>query len=282
MIPKPAFHPVPRLAALVLATAGWSATAAAQSNDWNVVLSQRLWFASWDQRLVDVNVVAPPTATSPAVVTDGWLNTSSQKVVPITSLAVRKGPLLGTVSKFHNTSFSSNGQTVSGRSERDEIDVSLGYQVLPGLVVSYIRKSGHISEMDTTATATLFGGPSTGRGRANLLGISAAAGLNARLSMYGNVAAGPGKWTYKEFAGAVTEVNARYLVGEFGLAYRLAAGLFGGALDAINLQVGFRTQSIHVPAVPTVESSDEVTVISRQTKGRTTTEGLVLSIGLVF
>lgn len=279
---RPAIYPSARIATLLLATAGWSATAAAQGSDWNVVLSQRLWFASWDQRLVDVNLVAPPTATTPAVVTDGWVNTSSQKVVPITSLAVRKGPLLGTISKFHSTSFSSNGLTTSGRSERDEIDVSLGYQVLPGLVLSYIRKRGHISEMDTIDTATLFGGPSTGQGRANLLGVSASAGLNERLSIYGNVAAGPGKWTYKEYSGNVTEVNARYVVGEFGLAYRLAAGLLGGALDAINLQVGFRTQSIHVPAVPTVESSNELTVISRQTKGRTTTEGLVLSVGLVF
>ena len=43
----------------------------------------------------------------------------SNKAVPITSLAVRKGPFLGTISKFHGTSFDANGLTTSGRSERD-------------------------------------------------------------------------------------------------------------------------------------------------------------------
>ncbi|MBL8361206.1 MAG: hypothetical protein JNN18_12000 [Rubrivivax sp.] len=276
-------HPGSRarvLAALALVAA--TPHAGAQGKDWNVVLSQRLWFANWDQRLVDVRVVAPPTATTPAIVNDGWINTSSNKTVPITSLAVRKGPFLATVSKFHGTSFDSNGLTTSGRSERDEVDVSLGYQAVPGLLVSYIRKTGNISEIDTVDTAAQFGGPSTVRGTANLLGLSGSAGITDRLSLYGNAAAGPGRWAYKEPDGRVTSVKARYVVGEFGLAYRLASGLMGGSLDAVTLQAGLRTQSIHVPAVVTAESTPEIVVVNRQTKGRTTTEGLVLSVGLVF
>lgn len=272
--------PVIAVTALALAACGPSAYA--QDKDWNIVLSQRLWLASWDQRLVDVRVVAPPTPTSPAVISDGWVNTSSNKAVPITSLAVRKGPFLGTISKFHGTSFDANGLTTSGRSERDELDVSLGYQVVPGLLVSYIRKTGRFSEIDTAETAAQFGGPSTVRGTADLLGVSGSSGMTERLSLYGNVAAGPGHWRYREADGFVSTVKARYVVGEFGLAYRWASGLLGAAAGTLTTQVGFRTQSIHVPSVPTVDSTDELVVISRQTKGRTTTEGLVLSVSLVF
>lgn len=270
-------------AALHLAGNAVSAELAMQSEQINIIASQRIWFADWEERLLDFRVIAPSTAATPPVVNAEYRNTSSARAVPITSLGFRYGRFLGTVSDFASTSFSTNGDTASGRSARSELDLSLGYQVLPGLSLSYIRKSGRTTATSSTSTSALFGGEGRLEAAANLLGASANAPISERLSMYANIAVGPGRLRYSLTPRDVLATDARYVIGDFGLVYRAAADLFDGKLAAVTLQLGFRTQSIQVPVTDLSSLAGfGFTVQDSQRAGRSTTEGAVVGVGLIF
>ncbi|MFN7727151.1 MAG: hypothetical protein ACK5QH_19000 [Rubrivivax sp.] len=260
-----------------------AAESAPEPEQFNVVVSQRLWFADWQQQLLNVRVVTAPTATTPAVANIDYVRTSSAKTIPVTSLGFRYGRFLGAVSSFTSTTFGTNGDTASGQSTRSELDLSVGYQLVPGLSVSYIRKSGKTSATSTASTSALFGGDGQLKAAANLLGVSANAPLSERLSLYGNLAGGPGRLTYNLTPSNVLKTDARYVVGEFGLVFRAGTDLFDGKLGALTLQLGYRTQSIHVPTTDYSSlAAYGFTVVDNQRPGRTTTEGAVVGVGLVF
>lgn len=253
------------------------------NSDVSVFVSQRLWFANWDQRLVEVQLVAPPGPGTPGVVSTGYLHSASTATMPITALGVRKGKFIAAASKFFDTSFPAAGNTTTGRSRRDELDLSIGYQFVPALTVSLIRKTGSISDTFSTSTTNLLGGAGRTKVSATLAGLSGNGALSGRLSLYGNLAAGPGHLDTDPVEGPPTRLRVRYVIADFGLAYRIGEGLWGGAIDAMTVQMGFRTQSLYIGRAPFEDLQENgLVVIDRQNKGRTSTEGVIMSLSFVF
>lgn len=249
---------------------------------WNLVLSQRVWVATWDQALVDVALTAPPTETDLAQATASQQKNVSRRSIPITALGVRRGAFSATLSRFGTQRFDGNGAYAEEFVRRNETDVSVGYQLVPGVSVALIRKTGSVSSTQTRATTELLGRDSGNKGRATLVGLSASAPVSDQLSIYGNLAYGKGRFT--DAIDASVSIGARYSVSEFGLAYRYALPGSAAGFDALSVQAGYRSQAISYAGVEPADFDGfpaKVT-ISSTGKGRSITDGFIVSVSLIF
>lgn len=274
----------PRCGALIAAVLFSTAAAAAtgdSATEFNVLVSERIWFASWDQTLVDMVVTAPPTATAPPQIRAGLAKNVSSRTIPIAALGVRYGQFSASVARFSPQRFEGNGNYLQDHVSRDETDLSIGYQMVPGVAISLIRKSGKSSTNLSRSTAALVGSDTPAVGRAYLLGVSTSAPVYGPLVLYGNLAYGTGK--FNDPTATFSGTWARYTVAELGLAYRLGLETQLLGVDAISVQAGYRAQSI---AYRGYQKDDFARIPAQitmtESKGRSVTDGFIVSLSLIF
>ena len=257
-------------------------TAAAEPSDWQVFVTERLWAARWDHRLVDASVTAPPTATTPPEVTIGIRQRTASKVVPIHSVGVAYKDFSLSASGW-SANFDMGDLTASGRTSRKELDLTLGYNFYPRVTASVIYKHARVDPAVTGRAATLLGLSGRQKGNGLLLGISATAPLSPQLSLYGNFGWGEGRYQVAADVPGHPKAKTRYSIGDFGASYRIDAPTKG--IDAVTLQLGYRYQvlafrdaTLQVPATGAPVRIVQVD----EGKPQTTTEGLAFSASIAF
>ncbi len=165
---------------------------------------------------------------------------SSTQVSFLPSIALRYGRLVMAGSFQPATRYESpvtESPGVTGRPERKEWDLSLGYAVMPNLVVSVGWKDVSI---ETTLTSNVpvpqnalpikYAGP--------FIGAAASTPLSADWSLYGNLAYGrPDAKVNGSTIGSSTD----YISTEFGLQYSLRG--LGQSFERAVLILGYRMQS---------------------------------------
>ncbi|MFO1327249.1 MAG: hypothetical protein U1F56_07810 [Rubrivivax sp.] len=258
-----------------------AADAAEPASEFNVVLTQRVWVATWDQALNDLQITGFDAATGRPTVRAAYQKNVSRRSIPISALGLRYGRWTGTVARFGTQRFDGNDSYIEPYVRRDETDVSLGYQVLPGLSLAIIRKSGTVSLTQTQAASELTGGDGPIKATGNLIGLSASAPLTDSLLVYGNMAYGPGKVADPQ--GQFQSLKGRYTLAEFGLAYRHSFAQTTLGIQALSLQAGYRTQVLSYPGfVPSDFDALPVQYTITSSKARSVTDGFVLSVSLIF
>lgn len=257
--------------------------AAADGPELQLLVTERLWNARWDHRIVDAALTAPPTATSPPEVTVSVRQRTATRLVPIHSVGLHYKGMVAAVSTWSGD-FDFDGFTATGRSKRREFDITVGHAVTPGVLLSLTYKQGKVDSAATPQAAALLGLQGRQKGDVLLLGLSASAPLSPSLSLYGNFAYGTGKYQAAKEVPGNPKASARYLIGDFGAAYRIDSPGGTRAVDAITLQLGYRTQivSLRNLRITTPASSAVRIVAPSEGTPQSTTDGLVLSVGLAF
>lgn len=268
---------------LLAASGTWAQGPAAEgASDWQVLVTERLWDARWDHRLVDALVTAPPTATSPPEVTTFLRERTSDKLVPIHSVGLRYKDLLVSASGW-SANFDMSGVTASGRTRRTEYDFTVGYAVYDGVSASLTYKYGKVNPAVTARTPALLGLRGSQDGYGLLLGLSALAPIKGKLSLYGNFAFGPGRYQLERDLPGHPRSRTRYTIGDFGASYRIEPSGPAG-LDTITLQLGYRYQVMSFrDAKLATPPADQVRLVRLGgVYSQTTTEGLVFSASFAF
>ena len=274
------------LAALSVACAGGASAqspVASDGPDLQLFLTERLWNARWDHRIVDAFITAPPTPGSPPEATITVRQRTATKLVPVHSVGLRYQGLVVSASAW-SADFDFGGFTATGRSKRREFDVTVSHALTPGVTASLTYKHGKVDSAVTPRAATLLGLTGRQKGDGLLLGLSATAPLSPQLFLYGNFAYGAGKYQVAEELTGNPEASIRYTIGEFGAAYRLDAPGGLRAVDSVTLQLGYRFQAVAFRSVGiAVPTSGAVKFVApSEGKPQTTTEGLALSVSLAF
>ena len=163
-----------------------------------------------------------------------------------------------------------------GTVERDEFDGSLGYAVVPSLILSLAYKHGFQNKISSQIS------PSGSNVNAILLGASGAAPLFGRLSLYGNIAYGLArdKVDVQDAAGE-SKFSANYAIGEVGVSYLLYEATQGQPLKNLLVSFGYRAQGLTIKSVSfgTFSLGSPPIVLDSQKRDiRTTTDGFVLGI----
>lgn len=258
-----------------------NAAAAEAAQEVNFIVSQRIWNATWDQALIDlVPIGVSSDGLRPQLRASLQKNVSTRNV-PITAVGVRYGRFTASVSRFSNQHFEGNGIYAEPSVRRDETDVSVGYQVMPGLSMAISRKTGYVSSSQTRSMTEIAGGDTPNKGRALLLGMSASMPLNDQVALYGTLAYGPGKFI--DPTGLYSDTKARYTVSEFGFAYRVGLSNPTLGLDAVSVQAGYRSQAVGYTALDAGDFASLPAEVSvSRSKARSVTDGFVLSVSLIF
>ncbi len=152
------------------------------------------------------------------------------------SLTVRYGVLVFTGSYHAKTSY----DVVFDRAERftnerREWDASIGYSVLPNLVLAIGQKSIDVAAENPLTNPTLSqktSGP--------FVGVSTSANLAGPWSIYGSFSYGRPKLM---IGGQRAGGDGQYLASEFGLRYEL--GELTSSLRGAGLIAGYRSQALH-------------------------------------
>ena len=267
--------------ATLLAAGMPEAVAAEADSEFNLVLTQRAWRATWDQALNDLQVTGFDPATGRPSVSAAYRKNVSTRTIPITALGARYGRWTASVARFARQQFDGNESYIEPTVSRDETDLSVGYQVLPGLSLAVIRKSGSTSLTQTRATSELTGGDGPVKLRAHLVGLSVSAPLSDALLVYGNLAYGTGKVI--DPAGQFETLKARYTLSELGLAYRHGLPRAVAGIQAVTVQAGYRTQVLSYPGlVPSDFAGLDLQYSITPSKARSVTDGFVIGISLIF
>jgi hypothetical protein len=175
------------------------ATALAQDEGLSLSVGARAWFTQW----TSFSYYAPPGGANLALTQES----ASEKLVLIPVLSVRYGDFLASVSYFPTTGVDfSNGDSGTRR----EIDLNLGYNVIPGVTLTLgYKKISQRSDKYRYEPA----GP--------MAGVSASAPLAGAYSIYGSLALGKLK-TPQSGGEEVVKFNTDYRLTEVGLAYTLS------------------------------------------------------------
>lgn len=254
-----------------------------EGSDLQLFVTERLWGARWDHRLLDAVVTAPPTATSPPEVTVSLRQRTASKIVPIHSVGMRYRNWMASASAF-STDFDFDGFTSTGGSKRSEFDATVGYTVMPGVTASLIYKRGKVGSAVTARAAELLNLKGRQKGEALLLGLSAVAPLSSNLSLYGSGAYGEGKYQVAEEVLGNPKVTVRYAIADFGVAYRIESPGGTRAIDAVTLQLGYRTQVLSFRDTGIVVPTAGPVKVVAEGEGRpqASTDGLVLGVSVAF
>ena len=214
-----------------------SGTAAAQSGPAPDQLSVSVAARVFVNRL---NGVGYGTAGIPGLNPTYANVSSSTQVSFLPSIALRYGRYVLAGSFQPTTRYESpvaETPGVTARPERREWDVSLGYAVMPNLVVSVGWKDVSIDTtlgasfpVTETALPIKFAGP--------FIGAAASTPLGSDWSLYGNVAYGRPD---AKVNGSTIGTSTDYISTEFGLQYSLRG--LGQAFERAVLILGYRTQS---------------------------------------
>lgn len=247
--------------------------------DLNFFAGVRLWANEWDIVAFKRTLALDPANPGSLVLRDELdITKSDLELTPMPTVGLRYKKVLASLTYFMPTSYNGKGGLESDV-ERREIDLNLGYYVLPSLVVSLGYKEAKVDRLlDDVASKQNIKGI--------LLGVSGSAPLSERWSLYGNFAYGLGRQK-SEFADAAgeTKYSARYAIGEVGLSYRIMDGSPGALVKAISGSLGYRAQSYTSKdvALGTYAMSDPNTPLYTTTRdGRTSTSGAVLAVVASF
>jgi hypothetical protein len=238
----------------------------------------KLWATQWD--VVNAqNLYVIPNLAAPNVIVQPTISKSVSKTefVPIALIGVRVGDFVGSANYFPRTTYDSRDPSL-GNVDRDEFDVTLGYAVVPNLVVSVVYKHASVNKISSQFS------PSGLKIDAILVGASGSAVLIDKWSLYGNVAYGFArqKNDFLDFAGDDT-YSGRYRIGEVGLSYR-AYTSEQGMLKTLSISLGYRAQIYTTKSVfqPVVTPDFSVVIDPRKVDVQSTTNGFVLGIQAAF
>jgi len=195
-------------------------------------------------------------------------------------VGVRFRDFLGSMTYFVPTSYSGEGG-LSKSVERSELDINVGYFIMPSVLLSIGYKKGkidRISDRDDIDTEQNID--------AILVGLSATAPLTDRLSLYGNFAYGFGR-TESEQKDARREdsYDSRYAIGELGVSMRLFESSPNAFLKSASASIGYRVQSYTIDGSGFGTYAGPIDLIPLSTTKqdiRTSTNGVVLALIATF
>jgi hypothetical protein len=243
----------------------------------------RLWANRFDVPALqsDVVVQAPGVLVRQTSVTN---NTSDTEFVPMPVIGFRIDRFVASASYFPRTSY--DGGEVLGTVKRDEFDVSIGYSVLPSLVVSIGYKRGTQDKLIGQADPVTGEIPPSGvTSEGILLGASASLPIAGRLFLYGNAAYGIGRNKY-DFADAEgkSRRDADYRIGEIGVSYVAYEGAPDSPVKSLLVSFGYRAQVLTTKdvALGTFAFPSNQPLSIQKKDVRTTTDGFVLGVVGVF
>jgi hypothetical protein len=244
----------------------------------------RLWANQWEISNLQSVLVAEGPQTLVRREQLGS-NVSKTEFVPIPVIGVRYDKFVASASYLPKTSYDSQDPTL-GKVKRDELDLNVGYSVLPTVVISLGYKRGTqdrlTGQLDPTTGESI---PSGVKVEAILLGASASVPLAGRFSFYGNVAYGVGR-NKTDFVGATgeTRFDSDYKIGEIGVSYAAYEGGAGAVLKSVLISVGYRAQVLTSKDLPlgtyTVPGNSLIDV--QHVDVKTTTDGFVVGLVGVF
>lgn len=218
-----------------LACAGQSAAQSSDPSAWGGSMSMRL-YVNRASGIGFGNIDFPTLPGAPASINSD----AKTSLLPSMSLRYGRFSLIGSyhlATNYGGTAPEEGQLPVVFR--RKEWDLSLGYAVLPNLIVS-----GGWKQVDVTSPMTeldvipmRLAGPFIGAG----LGAS----LAPDWSVYGSVSVGRSKL---KLAGIQQGKTGDYLASEFGVRYAL--GALSPSLQGAGLLIGYRTQAYRYKDVP--------------------------------
>jgi hypothetical protein len=259
--------------------------ATADVGDAEVFLGQRLWIANWAQALLDTQIVVPdPANPAPVIRRSLSSSVSGTSTIPITSAGVRYKGFSITGTYFAPTRFGTEGLAQGDSVRRREADLGVGYLFTPNISGSIVYKAFKADRATTASTAALTGVNGGYKIDGLLLGISASAPLQGRLSLYGNAAFGLGRQK-ANFNGESIKNNLNYRIGEIGFSYRVnnESALLG--IKNLSVQLGYRAQivTLNNVEVGTLTATPVPTPIAiERRKINSTTDGFVLGVAALF
>lgn len=254
-------------------------TTVGRLGDVQVFAGVRLWANEWDMSLIGQQRSLDASNPTNIILRDEVRTSLTDvEVVPMPTIGARYGKLLASMTYFVPTSYESKGG-LRKSVERSELDFTVGYFVLPSLVVSLGYKSA-------TVERVLDDIDSEQKVSAVLLGISGSAPLSDKLSLYGNFAYGPArqKSEANDIRGKDT-YSATYAIGELGLTYRFIDGGTGTFVNSLTGSIGYRAQSFTTKDVGlgTYALSDPTVPIATTKRDlRTSTSGVVVALIATF
>lgn len=250
-----------------------------------VFVAQRFWVANWANSLLDTQIVVPDPANPVPVIRRSLSSSvSGTSTIPITSAGVRYKGFSITGTYFAPTRFGTEGLAQGDSVRRHEADLGVGYSFTPNISGSIVYKAFKADRATTASTAALSGGNGGYEIDGLLLGISASAPLQGRLSLYANAAFGLGH--QKAFVdGASIKNNINYRIGEIGFAYRVnnEDALLG--IKNLSVQLGYRAQVATIKNIPigTFTATPVPTPIAiERRKINSTTDGFILGVAALF
>lgn len=190
--------------------------AAPAADFWRLNVGVRAWsndWTTWVDEQVTPNTVADADGKELAL-------------IPQISLQLGKFQIASSYMTSTEYTFKNIGPATA---DRDELDVNVGYTVVPGLTVSLGYKS--IKQEFNGVAEFEYTGPT--------IGFSGSVPLANNFGVYASFAYG---MLDAEFAGG-GEHDAKYVLAEPGVSYVIPTGNAGG-LDAIVLTLGYRFQSV--------------------------------------
>jgi hypothetical protein len=263
--------------AIVAASAQAQQPSETGSGGITVTASVRAWFADFNSTPVDAQVIVGPGG-APLIQTFTNTDTASSKVMPVLAVSATMDRFTLAASFIADTKFD-NPNVPGGQLGRREYDISLAYAIVPSrLSAALIYKSGKLTDTATVAAENLLGLRGDVKIDGWLVGLSGNAplGMDGRLGLYGNVAAGRGR-AKSDFG---PRENIDYLVSEVGLSW--AIGPFGPTKGGA-LVVGYRTQTLsgkftHV----TVDPATSTVVATNRIDTQNTTRGPIVGLLVNF
>lgn len=252
----------------------------ARLGDAQIFAGIRLWVNEWDIPFLDRRASLSPVRPEGIIWHDEVHTTISDvEVVPMPTVGVRYGKFLGSMTYFVPTSYEGKGG-LQGAVERSEIDVNLGYFVLPSVLLSIGYKAGKIERISDLISHT------EQEIAAVLVGVSASAPLTDRLSLYGNLAYGIARQeTDAPDARGDDRYDARYTIGEVGMSFRLFDGIPAGFVKSASASLGYRVQSYTTEDIGlgTYSGLGDATPVSTSKRDlRSSTNGFVLALVASF
>lgn len=247
--------------------------------DLNFFAGVRIWANEWDIITPQRELVLDQANPGSILARDHFRSTTSDmEITPMPTVGVRYGKLLASLTYFMPTKY--DGKSALKKDvERREIDVNIGYYILPSLVVSLGYKDVKIDRVrdDVDSEQKIKG---------ILIGLSGSAPLSDRWSLYGNFAYGVGRHK-SEFRDARGEdkYSGRYSIGEIGLNYRLMDGNSSAFIKSLSGSIGYRAQIYTTKdvGVGTYALNDPLTPLSTTKRdSRSSTTGLAVGIVAAF
>lgn len=250
----------------------------------------RLWGNQWDIPGFDVVPQANSQAPGGFVLQDTSTNyLSSFKIVAIPFIGVRIGNVIASASYFFKTHYDAQTPRVSNMS-RDELDLTLGYSLLPvesasALVISVGYKRANIEQTLHTSVGVTLDNPT--RINAGLIGFSGNAPLTDNLRLYGNAAYGLARQKINSLLPgdeSNSNLDGAYRVGEVGLSYSFFRGSEGQAVRSANVALGYRAQiyTIKSASFNTRDSSGTTVIATEKRDVNSTTQGPILTLSASF